>query len=231
MGNNFLRVRLSVSTIMLLFLFLIPTLVLAQNTDSSYTNLKDGATALQFHINDNFTLGGFIGSTISFQRILSRKNAIRWGLDFNGRYSKDHANNSQRNQNEYLRIGVVMNYLWYQNIYDKIRFYYGLGPDIYLNYKHVKSTAGTASSGIKSININLDENIALQGVAGIEWFATRNTSFTAEYVPSIEGSYYRSISKGSNFGPGYSASQRSTSSETRFSINPSYVRFGVSVYF
>lgn len=231
MINNGIVRKSIIVVAMLSFSMALPAHVIGQENDSTQTSFMKGKTALQFQINSNFTLSAFTGTSISFQKVLSYKHAIRWGLSVYGQYQKDHVANGNNQYAKITRIGLVMNYLWYAKTVDQIRFYYGLGPYIYTDYRHSKMVLGDQTAGLRNLSIRLEQHLAIQGVAGVEWFAAKNTSLSAEYVPSIEGYYTLNISKQSSHGYFEDINQRSSNHSTLLSLKPSYIRFGISIYF
>lgn len=241
--NDYTRIVRSTTTVALLvILFLFPNYAVGQNSDSSYIRLTEGKTALQFRINGNFTLGDFTGALISIQKKLSERNAIRWGLTLGAHYRKRKSHNpySIEGYNEKnFHLGILMNYLWYVRVYKQIRFYYGAGPVLNATYDHSynKTTLKTLNPNLhtRTDSYNLVGHLAVQGVCGIEYFVARNTGFSIEYVPSAEFDYTRTITRSHNQSSVdseiYDTYQRGIYSTTGFAINPSSVRFGISIYF
>lgn len=186
-----------------------------------------GKWALMFQIDQNFTLKDFSGALISFQKSLSDKNALRLGLNLNGGYTDQVNSPTQTTRTGKFNIGISLNYLWYLHSNRKIRFYYGLGPDIAFGYNHSKNSQNSGVNITKQINAS--EKAGLNGVAGVEWFVNPKISLVAEYVPELTGTFTSNITKTSNSTSNFNTHSKTTSKEIHLGATP--VRFGVSVYF
>lgn len=209
------------------------------NSDSSKTQVRStrqvekqpetsrGDWALMFQIDKNFTLKDFSGALISFQKKLSDRNAIRWGLNLNGGYSEQRNNPNQKTTTGDAHIGVSMNYLWYAHISNNIRFYYGLGPLVAFGYNHSKNSQNSGVNVTKQTR--LTEEVGLNGVAGVEWFVRQRISLLAEYIPALTGQYQSTVTNSYNYNANIRT--RDKISATNIHFGPMPVRFGVAVYF
>ncbi|HKI47171.1 MAG TPA: hypothetical protein VKA08_17705 [Balneolales bacterium] len=198
-----------------------------EQTEPQQPETNTGDWALMFQIDQNFTLKDFSGALISFQKTLSNRNAVRWGLSLNGGYNEQKNNPPQKTTTGKFHIGVYMNYLWYAHINHEIRFYYGLGPTVSVGYNHTKDSQ---NSGINIMKQNtLSEGVGLEGVAGVEWFVRPRISLLAEYVPALTGKYTSTTNKTLNTASGVSTRSKTSTTDIHFGSLP--VRFGVSVYF
>lgn len=200
-----------------------------QNTqnETSQSNMEHGDWALMFQIDKNFTLKDFSGTLISFQRTLSNRNAIRWGLNLDGGYSEQKNNPTQKTTTGNFHIGVSMDYLWYAHVSHDIRFYYGLGPIVGFGYDHTKNSQNSGVNVTKQTTVS--EQIGLNGVAGVEWFVKPRISLVAEYVPALTGQYQSKVNKIINTNADTSIRTKTSSTDIHLGSMP--VRFGVSVYF
>ncbi len=202
--------------------------------ESGQGEMNRGDCALQFRISSNFTLKDFSGTLISFQRTLSNRNAIRWGLSLAGGFHKrkgdpeGHRTNTRR-----LTITVSMNYLWYSHIHHKIRLYYGGGPMVSFGYYHSKNTQISDPGIAKKTISSVSGKVGVTGVAGVEWFVRPNISLIAEYVPELTTSYGNTIRRFSSNDSGgkFKTNLRTQKSTTNIHLGSAPVRFGVSVYF
>ena len=184
--------------------------------------MDTGDWALMFQIDKNFTLKNYSGALISFQKNLSNRNAVRWGLNLNGGYNQQKNSPTQKTTTGKFHIGVSMNYLWYAHVYKHIRFYYGLGPVVAFGYDHTRNSQNSGANVTEQST--LTEEVGVDGVVGVEWFVRPRISLLAEYVPSLTGKFQSTVNKGT-FNP------RTKTSGADIHLGPLPVRFGVSVYF
>lgn len=204
-----------------------PSMSPAQDTTPIYSQLGKGNSALQFQINQNFSLKSFSGTLLSFQKVLSQRNAIRWGLSLTGAFANEQVNLDTRAKSGNINATVSMNYLWYAHLQRRIRFYYGLGPRLLFGYQNNWQNGDSGSLVGRTITTN--EGIGIEGVAGVEWFVNRHISLTAEYLELVEGQRIFSINKHDIGSTG--SDIRSTRTSTMISVRAEPVRFGISIYF
>ncbi len=196
-----------------------------------------GDYALQFRIGSDFTLHSFSGALISFQRTLSDRNAIRWGLSLDGGYNKVKTDRNEKSHEVKFNIGVSMNYLWYTPIAHEIRFYCGAGPIVLFGYNQTK-TLHNSGLNIRKETITSGE-IGVIGVAGVEWFVRPHISLLAEYVPELIAKYQNTVNKNTdttviihnNERQEFPHTTKSKASTKDIHLGSASVRFGVSVYF
>jgi hypothetical protein len=194
---------------------------------------------LQFQINNNFSLSSFQGATLSAKRHFSNKKAIRLGISLGGGVSdvEDQSNitgatfgRSGNGQS----IGINAQYTIYPSPDKSVNVFFGAGPIV--GFSRSSSTITSTPDSFSSTRNKAEEttwSAGISGILGVEWFATRNISFIAEYASSL----------------GYNSSNRKETAEQKtntsdyimtneierhtkgFQFNPNAVKFGLSVYF
>lgn len=197
----------------------------AQNNDES-NPLEKGSNAFQFQISDNFTLGSFSGSTISYKRQLTKDHARRIGLSINNSYSwnnyPDSENEEERSE---LNLNFGISYTWmnYTNPESDIKFYYGYGPGVRTGFGRFVEE----QTGLKTINQDSFYAISGIGYAGVEWFFQSSMSLHAEYRAFLQVNHRRD--KITHIYNGNRDTNRSHS--TMIILGGNDVKFGLSVYF
>ena len=213
--------------------------ILAQSNDLE-KSASDGAIeknwALQFQIDRDFTLSAFQGTILSAKYQVSVQNAFRLGV------SGDLAKSSEKDNEEgpsYYRegseeessmydIGLTFQYLRYPNPTNRILVFYGIGPfwryttDSY----SFAYTEEDDESEDKRESTRKTWRLGVAGVMGVEWFVTRDISLLGEY--GIQAGYYsrKSSWEEEDYFEGTDEIKRS-----RVFLEPSSVKFGLSVYF
>ena len=112
---------------------------------TSYLDSLDGKFALQFQINENFSLSNFQGSVLSGKYHFSKRDAIRLGLEFifGDSESETVVNNLDTNVvaqrvEDINNLGFTINsqYIHYIRGTDNISLFGGIGP----YFRYYKST-------------------------------------------------------------------------------------------
>ncbi len=201
--------------------------VLAQERPSYYSSYNDSTWAIQFKIGKNFSLSNFSGTLISFQKTLSQRNAIRWGLSLSGGFDKNHSGSTVKNKQGNINTTITMNYLWYAHLQHRIRFYYGLGPRLLFKYQN--TWHDQTDQQITTKMVQTDEGFGVEGVIGAEWFINNHMSLVAEYLPLIEGRHTFRVTR--YYQNEYDVQARSSLTTTSANIGSEPVRFGISIYF
>lgn len=201
-------------------------------------SLAQGSWAFQFLIDENFKLSAFRGSTISVKRHFSDKRAIRLGLELNAVVSDaDESILNDRElkskaDNELITISAY--YTIYPSPGKDVNLFYGAGPKV--GFSLSGSTVTVVRDVGTSTRIKSDESswsAGITGILGVEWFATRSVSLTAEYSSIFE---YQSISiertDELKTGTGnFEITNKTERDVKNFRFNPESVKFGLSVYF
>jgi len=192
----------------------------------------DGKFALQFQINENFSLSDFQGTVISGKYHFSKRDAIRLGLEINfgNSDSETIVNNLDTNivdqsVEDTNNFGFTINsqYIHYIRGTDNISLFGGIGP----YFRYYKSTRNrelvvdeienTIESEIENYGIGLDI------LVGVEWWFHKYMSLSAEY--GLKFSY---LSSKSNFKDDY---RESGSEQKAYNISGNHINFGITVYF
>jgi len=185
-------------------LLLIPCLVFADDGgDASQreNSLQPGSWALQFQIEDQFSIKALNGFMVALKRHLSKNTALRIGfdliLDFNDRdveqdgfradtlYLVDDIAYDQNMQ--YIELDFL--YVKYPNPDASINLFWGAGPLAGFTRQKIEDVRNVEYEGNPSIRT--DEQYSrswsagARGLVGAEWFATRTISFHAEYRASF----------------------------------------------
>ncbi|MBW6457952.1 MAG: hypothetical protein K0B52_02200 [FCB group bacterium] len=185
--------------ISLMTIFLISSVLIADDKDSSRAFLEKDSQCLQFKIGSNFSLSSFSGSTISYKKHTSENRAYRIGISLSGRirnqlYLLDHVTDSldqrQTSDRNDLSIGLsaqFLKYLPFKHSY----FYYGYGPSLSYSSTLRKSlweyflTGEWEAPSDETIGTVNEINIGISWLAGVEIFITRAVSIHGEYSQGL----------------------------------------------
>ncbi|MBI3365592.1 MAG: hypothetical protein HY033_11875 [Ignavibacteriae bacterium] len=215
-------------------------LLVAQESESKKNSLQEGMWAMQFQINNNFTLSSFQGTTISVKRHYSPTTAIRLGTSLS--FSFDNRDGSSTNTLEPnprsddsngQSLDVRVQYLWYPSPASAINMYFGAGPLVGLSHSKQTFEQSFLNNGQPVTSVRTDEGtawgIGISGVLGLEWFATASIAFNAEYGSSMTYAWQKQVSSitlsDASPAPGNESTRHS------FGLFSSGVRFGLSAYF
>jgi len=198
-------------------------------------SLLKGSWALQFQINDNFTLSSFQGSTISAKRHFSNKRAIRFGMSLSSAVTDQDQSSSQTAGSDHAesdaqRITINTQYALYPSPDKNVNLFFGSGPVVSLSRSNTTTRSLRGSFSTANRTRDTGWSAGLSGVLGVEWFATRNISLSAEYTSSLvySSSNIKAISE-------QIASNRITFETERhtkaFQFGSGGVNFGLSIYF
>ncbi len=219
--------------------WLLATEVKAQTPEAPAANsaMTKGAWAMQFQINQNFTLSSFQGATLSLKRHYSPSKALRFGLNLGGGFSNEksrsefgsQAESDGNNQN----LGFACEYIVYPSSDSRAKFFFGTGPSV--NFSRSKNTEsqGNTQPLLRSINKNTIWSTGFSGVIGVEWFANSQISFLAQYSSFLGYSSARgeAVIEQADGAGGFSVSSKSFRNVDGFNFRASAVNFGLSVYF
>jgi len=202
----------------------LPPLAQAQSENEAPS---PGDWALQFQVNDNFTLGSFQGSVLSVKHQIADQQALRLGTSFNirsrSRESNDYIldgsdSNDETRQEQQFQIDAL--YLYTSDRESAIRPYAGGGP-IFLMRRFRNEMQ--ASGGTEEINSRLYGG-GLIGVFGVEWMVHSAIGISAEYrvlTRYTRETREREVNGTTTF----------DSTDTEWDVVPRSVLVGVSVYF
>jgi opacity protein-like surface antigen len=213
----------------LLFSILI---ISSTNAQTSYLDSLDGKFALQFQINENFTLTNFQGTTFSGKYHLGKKSAIRAGLSisFDDARSErestinDTLNYFENSENNSIGFTIISQYLFYLVRTDDIGFYMGSGPTIGFGHSKGETKLEISDSTFETGSGSSDNfNVGLDAIIGVEWSFHKDMTISAEYGIKF---YY--IHQTSEF---ETTSRKDKRTNEAIRLTPNYINFGISVYF
>jgi hypothetical protein len=231
----------------LLALLVLPVAAFGQEAGQAgfATPLRAGARALQFQITQDFTLSSFQGSTLSYKLQHSATTAFRLGVsmsgsgsdtDIDGSYTQDTLRVDRAGQGEqsafYVALAIQM--LRNRGSGSRVVPFVGLGPGASFSRAHRKSWS--SESELRQDESTTHQTQAwIQGLAGVEWFASRQVSFHAEYGLRL-GYEWRHLSTAASRqqndnGSVHHSDLTSEEDESGWFLGDGSVLFGLSVYF
>ncbi len=230
-----------------LVLFLFPYSLLFSQSDSvnekmikntgRENSLESGKWALQFTIDQNFTLSSFEGSVASVKKQFSSTRALRLGLSLDFSRSNDETNRLTKidtakpsySKGFGYTIFVYPTYLFYMNPKDPVNLYLGAGFTAGGSYYWSESRQddNVAPSYYYQYQQSYSYGGGLTGTIGVEFFPIKNLSIIAEYFASFQ--YSHNVSTSIHDYPGDYRKLESHGDEFRFFGKR--VNFGLSVYF
>ena len=230
-----------VKILSILAVFFSSVLTYAQS-DSSKSNSQ-----FQFHLVNGFSL--------SYLRVTEASSGLRFKIDVgllgtlgDGEYIQHYStqnsngvpaevqnsNNDESSNSQSLKINV--NYLWFSNIAEGIRVYFGAGPAV--NYNRLTSEINRDIHGTafypasKSLNKQTSSSfeLGLMGAIGIECSISEKLSLLAEY--NLEGTYIwgKSESRSENQLPSKSITE-STENNNSWNYRLSNLKIGIAYKF
>lgn len=211
----------------------------AQNEQSEASepknSLRAGVWALQFRINNNFTLGGFQGGVISLKHHRSARSAFRLGLTLGFTADDDDesfvmtrndtviAEGQQDRRNNGQNVRLDLQYVRYPNPGSRVNLFVGIGPLL----SYFRNYYETESNTVVSYQERTSWGVGASGQLGVEWFATKNISLHAEYGVHVQ--YVWSSEEGQSVD---ATTRRVTSGDGRsVDFGASSLLFGLSAYF
>lgn len=160
----------------------------------SDNSLTKGVSALQFKVNQNFTISSFQGLILSGKRHLTDRSALRIGMNgyidrrtTDGRdeyYNPVDTTNSVENlELNSVLFEISAQYIYYTSLKSPLHFYWGAGPMISLLRNRAEREIRDLSNNQLTVEDHLGKSwgLGIDCAMGVEWFATRNISFMAEY--------------------------------------------------
>jgi len=200
--------------------------------NASYLDSLDGKFALQFQINDNFSLSSFQGTVLSGKYHFSSRDAVRLGLSVEFDDSDSELSSNQldtvnvdtfkRDRNSF---GITINtqYIRYIRGTENISFYGGVGPFVSYNT--------STSSGEVKLEENIDKyestndyyTLGLDLLFGVEWWFHKYMSLSAEYGIKFMYRSHEGINK--------IGIVKMEITENYFRLTANSINFGISVYF
>jgi hypothetical protein len=233
------------SFVIVLSLILLTSIKLNAQTEEKDNSLEAGKWALQFQINNNFTLSSFQGAIISAKYHFADSKAIRFGIGGNYSFNEVNTGNSQdtafsyygkENDTRNYSISIYTQYLSYVNPDKEVLLFWGIGPIIQYEKSTLNQTSQDSNSYI-STKSDVAYNSHIWGfgataVLGVEWFAGKSFSLHAEYGTILLYNWGENIQNTTNQSSQYrEINVNSSQNNRRWGFGPSSVKFGLSVYF
>lgn len=164
-------------------------------------SLYPGSWSIQFQIEDDIGLKPFNGMIISVKRHVSKQSAFRISFNLDIDFDDDDSESQHTYSDSTVyakvrttdynaqRIEVNFAYLNYPRPDSNINLFWGAGPFVrYSRSRRETEEIRTTPPSYRQTTINTDYlnswGIGILGLAGVEWFATKNISFHAEYRAS-----------------------------------------------
>jgi hypothetical protein len=224
--QSFFRIYISFLFASLIFV----TTSFSQST--SYLDSLSGKFALQFQINENFSLSDFQGTVISGKYHFSKRDAIRLGLEIilSDSESEIVVNNLDTNTvgqsvEDSNNFGFTLNsqYIHYIRGTDDIALFGGVGP--YFRYYNSTRNREIVENEIENLieSENSNYSIGIDLLVGVEWWFHKFMSLSAEY-----GLKYSYVSSKSSF---EDDSRKGESEHKAYNISGNHINFGITVYF
>lgn len=157
--------------------------------------------ALQFGISDNFTLQTFQGAVLSIKRQTSLRSAWRAGVGLNvGASDRDGGSSVTSNDSLIFESGdaldgnsfslqLILQYLRYAHVASRVAFFLGGGPHGGFGWSDQEATSGSGMVQSTNTATITSWTVGLNGVLGIEWFASSAISLHAEYGAVVQRSW------------------------------------------
>jgi opacity protein-like surface antigen len=215
--------------------------------DSSRNALRPGAWALQFAIQQNFTLGSFAGSTLSLKKHFKQDQAFRLGISLNANDREasfeetvvfgNPREHDEKHDDQHINFQITVMYLRYYRSHNRVTIFLGAGPlaaygrskgNNVLDVSTDPMETSIRREETKSVNWSLGIVLAF----GVEYFINKTLSLTAEYGSSL---LYNDVQsdriryEDDIGGERYRMDTSIAYKEYHFAAQP--VKFGISVYF
>jgi hypothetical protein len=188
-------VRLRLATV--LALFVLAALSVAAEAGDYASTLQKGSQALQFGVGYDFKLSPFQGATISYERFVRDRLALRVGAHVSTRYSDGpHAEELQVDveareevdltdwQHDYSLSCQLVSYRE-----GRVALHYGGGPRVtYSNYYNEDFYLygwGTEISSRSSSSWSHSWGVGLGGLAGVHWVLNDRFRLQAQYATTF----------------------------------------------
>lgn len=217
-------------------IFIIIFLILFSNAFSQedISNSMKFSKALQFQIDENFTLKDFQGALISFKKHLGNSRALRVGLSTGFQlntlnsevyHPEDTLSSVRKIDDHDFSLGIFSQYLFYSKSNSGIQFFWGAGPTIGYSRK-TSDIENKISNNIidKAGYVEYHIQGGLSGVMGVEWLFRENMSLSAEYGMYFSYNY-------SKFKTTQNDKIKSENINKSWRLGSNSIKFGLSIYF
>ncbi len=209
-------------------------------------SLVSGAWAVQFQVENDFTLEPFNGTMISLKRHLTSRSALRVGvgLDLSATDESEYVSNSMADtlvtsrasdgdvENQAVRLDLL--YVRYPNPEATVNWYWGAGPT--MRYQHNEGEGTSPNSDGRTWTSHSESEswgLGVLGCVGAEWFAGRSVSLHAEYFVTLQYTRFDSDQRDHTTGNELNPSRSSESHREREGVvfDGANVLLGLSLYF
>jgi opacity protein-like surface antigen len=211
----------------------------AQET-KGVADLTDGAWALQFQINSNFTVRSFEGTTFSLKKFTGDNTAWRLGLSLSLRTQDDDQTGfsgaligpTYTVDNNSFSINAVIHRVFYTAPRSKTAFFFGIGPTGGSSHAKLSQRRDYPDSRFTSSEREDDSwSAGLSAVMGVEWFLRKNLSLLAEYGTVAEYTHNERTTTDVSYNLLQTSVAEQKTVSKRFAFDDQAVKFGVSLYF
>jgi hypothetical protein len=201
-----------------------------------------GTQAVQFLVDDNFTLSAYQGQMFSYQRYLTDDKAIRLAAGLFLDYDDKELDVAFANGEEvgtadlsgWDHRGTVKLQMMFYRGRGPLRFFWGAGPRVSYTDNHTENVNFNSQGGdVEFAFYTYDSDIwelGLQGFSGVEWFINDIFSLHAEY--SVTANYIIRDDVEHRIYSHDSDSNRAVETKTKSpQFDSDGVRFGLSAHF
>lgn len=214
----------------------VPEAEITKKNETVKNSLEKGKWALQFTIDQNFTLSNFEGSIASIKKQFSPNRALRLGLSLDFGHTNGEQNvrtfydTTQPEFDKYTNFSAFIypTYLFYVNPASEVNVYFGTGFTLGGRYNWRETEQNLEEGGVYySWRRTYSYGGGLTGTVGVEFFPMKSFSIIAEYFVSLQ--YSHDIEKSVYDVPGTYRVRESSYDQVEFFGKR--VNFGLSVYF
>ena len=211
--------------------------------DSTPNSLLKSKLAFQYDAGYNFANRSVIPVVFSLKYHFSDKRALRLSVGMNlnehgfghghpeGRPLNDtvHFNSHFDGHNGNIEnLNISLNYMLYPAPKKVINLFFGLGPRFGIGETHFKGAENFEPDSSKGRN-STSWSIALAGVVGLEWFATRSFSIFTEY--DVAAGYQKRNYWDADYNPAAGTYTLTEVKSSEFRLTDLSARLGLSIYF
>lgn len=152
--------------------------------------------------------------------------------DADGVNQIDGQGNSESDDASYEGVGLTIQRVFYPAPRARVSLYYGLGMRGFFSHQKVRVNHPTSdTTGSMWTGTNNHWSAGVAGILGVEWFATKSLSLTAEYGSTVRYHYYKNRTERFDTTPDGISKSTDESSNQGFDFGSDDVRLGLSVYF
>ncbi|HEU4365242.1 MAG TPA: hypothetical protein VFT13_07225 [Candidatus Krumholzibacteria bacterium] len=170
--------------------------------DARKNSLVPGAWAIQFQIEDDIGVKPFNGMSISLKRHVSSQSAFRFGATLSVDFRNDENNDTnvqadtvvatshREDDSNSQGIRIDLLYMRYPASASRVSWFWGAGPLVrYSRSDRESRSTYTTINGSQTRTTDQESDtwgVGGMGTMGVEWFATKEVSFHAEYFAFLE---------------------------------------------